>query len=76
MTSVDGVQETLAPDAAQAFEQMRQDAASQGLDIKAVSGFRSVAVQQSIWDNKVASASPEVVALTSAPPVIVSITRV
>ncbi|KAI9129750.1 D-alanyl-D-alanine carboxypeptidase family protein [Acaryochloris sp. CCMEE 5410] len=68
VTSVDGVQETLAPDAAQAFEQMRQDAASQGLDIKAVSGFRSVAVQQSIWDNKVASASPEVVALTSAPP--------
>lgn len=68
VTSVDGVQETLAPEAAQAFEQMRRDAASQGLDIKAVSGFRSVAVQQSIWDNKVASASPEVVAKTSAPP--------
>ncbi|KAI9129597.1 D-alanyl-D-alanine carboxypeptidase family protein [Acaryochloris sp. CCMEE 5410] len=68
VTSVDGVQETLAPDAAQAFEQMRQDAASQGLDIKVVSGFRSVAVQKSIWDNKVASASPEVVAKTSAPP--------
>lgn len=68
VTAVDGVTVGLQKDAAQAFEQMRRDAAAQGLDIKGVSGFRSVALQQSIWDSKVASQSPEVVAQTSAPP--------
>lgn len=68
VTSVDGVQETLAPDAAQAFEQLRADAAAQGLDIKAVSGFRSVAHQQDNWDRKLANQTAEEVAKSVAPP--------
>ena len=68
VSSVDGVQVGLREDAATAFENLVQDAAAQGLDIKAVSGYRSVADQQSIWDSKVANQAPEVVAKTSAPP--------
>jgi LAS superfamily LD-carboxypeptidase LdcB len=69
VTSVDGVKEGLTKDAAQAFEQMRSDAAQQGLDIRAVSGFRDVASQEQLWKEQVASqGSPEAAAKISAPP--------
>jgi LAS superfamily LD-carboxypeptidase LdcB len=69
VTSVDGVKEGLTEDAAQAFEQMHADAAAQGLDIRAVSGFRDVASQEQLWKEQVASqGSPEAAAKISAPP--------
>ncbi|MGR3277094.1 D-alanyl-D-alanine carboxypeptidase family protein [Acaryochloris marina NIES-2412] len=69
VTSVDGVTNTLAPDAAQAFENMVAAAKAQGLDIQAVSGFRSVDLQQQLWDTKVAKVgSAQEAAKTSAPP--------
>lgn len=68
VSSVAGVQVGLHKDAASAFEQMVQDAQAQGLDIKAVSGFRSVALQKEIWDSKTANTDPSIVAKTSAPP--------
>lgn len=69
VTSVDGVTNTLAPDAAQAFENMVAAAQAQGLDIQAVSGFRSVDLQRQLWDTKVAKVgSEQEAAKTSAPP--------
>lgn len=68
VSSVAGVQVGLHKDAATAFEQLVQDAQAQGLDIKAVSGFRSVALQKEIWDGKTATTDPSIVAKTSAPP--------
>ncbi|UJB73382.1 D-alanyl-D-alanine carboxypeptidase family protein (plasmid) [Acaryochloris sp. 'Moss Beach'] len=69
VTSVDGVTNTLAPDAAQAFENMVAAAQAQGLDIQAVSGFRSVDLQRQLWDAKVAKVgSAQEAAKTSAPP--------
>lgn len=68
VTSVDGVQETLAPEAAQAFEQMVADAAAQGLDIKAISGFRDKQIQQQLFDLQTQrQGSPEAAAKVSAP---------
>lgn len=66
--SLEGAEVGLNKDAAEKFEQLSNDAAKQGLDIKAASGFRSVNDQQEIWDAKVASSSPEEVAKVSAPP--------
>lgn len=69
VTSVDGKDEGLTKDAAQAFEKMREDAAAQGLDIQAVSGHRSVELQQELWDNQVKKQGSEATAAKiSAPP--------
>lgn len=69
VTSVDGVDEGLTKDAAEAFEQMRGDAADQGLDIRAVSGYRSKELQQGLWDNQVEKQGSEAAAAKiSAPP--------
>lgn len=68
VSAVTGATAGLQKDAATAFEQMVQDAQAQGLDIKAVSGFRSTALQQEIWDSKVKNTDPRIVAKTSAPP--------
>lgn len=69
VTSVDGVEVGLTKDAADAFEKMRKDAASQGLDIQAVSGHRSVELQQQLWDDQVKKqGSEEAAAKISAPP--------
>lgn len=69
VTSVDGKDEGLTKDAAAAFEKMREDAAAQGLDIRAVSGHRSVNLQQELWDNQVKKQGSEVAAAKiSAPP--------
>ncbi|NJR56484.1 MAG: M15 family metallopeptidase, partial [Acaryochloris sp. CRU_2_0] len=67
--SVDGVKEALTKEAAEAFEQMHADAAAQGLDIRAISGFRDVATQKQLWEEQVArQGSPEAAAKISAPP--------
>ncbi|MGR3278544.1 D-alanyl-D-alanine carboxypeptidase family protein [Acaryochloris marina NIES-2412] len=69
VTSVDGVNEGLNKDAAEAFEKMREDAATQGLDIRAVSSHRSVADQQKLWENQVKKQGSEAAAAKiSAPP--------
>ena len=69
VTSVDGKDEGLTKDAAKAFEKMREDASVQGLDIKAVSGHRSVELQQELWDNQVSKQGSEAAAAKiSAPP--------
>ena len=69
VTSVDGANEGLTKEAAEAFEQMREDAAQQGLDIKAVSGFRGKQRQELLFSDQVAEkGSPEAAAKISAPP--------
>lgn len=68
VSSVDGVQEALTKDAAESFEQMVADAAAQGLDIKAVSGFRDKQIQQELFDAQTQrKGSPEAAAKVSAP---------
>lgn len=61
--------ETLHKDAAAAFNKMRSDAASQGIDLNVLSGHRSVAEQQQLWDAQVAKQGSEIkAAQLSAPP--------
>lgn len=61
--------ETLQKDAATAFNKMRSDAASQGIDLNVLSGYRSVSVQQQLWDAQVAKLGSEIkAAQISAPP--------
>ncbi|WP_041661127.1 D-alanyl-D-alanine carboxypeptidase family protein [Acaryochloris marina] len=68
VTAVDGATVGLTQDAASAFEQMRADAAAQGLDIKAVSGFRDRKLQEELFSDQVAEqGSPEAAAKISAP---------
>lgn len=68
VTSVDGTEVALTKDAAESFEQMRADAAAQGLDIKAVSGFRDKQLQAQLFSDQVAKqGSPEAAAKISAP---------
>ncbi|NJM66584.1 MAG: peptidoglycan DD-metalloendopeptidase family protein [Acaryochloris sp. RU_4_1] len=67
--SVDGVKEALTKEAAEAFEQMHADAAAQGLDIRAVSGFRDKQTQQELFELQTQrQGSPEAAAKVSAPP--------
>ena len=64
-----GRTEVLQKDAAAAFDKMRQDAARQGIDLTVVSGFRSTATQQQLWDAQVAKQGSEAAAAKiSAPP--------
>ncbi|WP_262562739.1 D-alanyl-D-alanine carboxypeptidase family protein [Acaryochloris sp. CCMEE 5410] len=69
VTAVDGATVGLTQDAAAAFEQMREAAAAQGLDIKAVSGFRSRKLQAELFSDQVAKqgGSIEAAAKISAP---------
>jgi LAS superfamily LD-carboxypeptidase LdcB len=64
-----GRTEVLNKDAAAAFNKMKQDAAKQGIDLSVVSGYRSVDVQQQLWDAQVAKqGSEQAAAQISAPP--------
>lgn len=68
VTSVDGVQEALTQEAATAFENMVEDARAQGLDIRAVSGFRDKQTQQELFDLQTQrQGSAEAAAQVSAP---------
>jgi LAS superfamily LD-carboxypeptidase LdcB len=61
--------ETLHKDAAAAFNKMRQDAANAGIDLTVVSGYRSIADQQTLWVNQVNKlGSQAAAAKVSAPP--------
>jgi len=64
-----GRTESLHKDAATSFDKMRADAASQGVDLYAISGFRSTETQQQLWDQQVQrKGSEELAAKVSAPP--------
>ncbi|MGR3280348.1 M15 family metallopeptidase, partial [Acaryochloris marina NIES-2412] len=69
VAAVDGATVGLTKDAAAAFEKMQKAAASQGLDIKAVSGFRSRKLQEELFSDQVAKqgGSLEAAAKISAP---------
>lgn len=61
--------ERLHKDAAAAFNKMRLDAAKSGIDLKVVSGFRSVKDQEVLWVQQVnKQGSEEKAARISAPP--------
>lgn len=61
--------EVLHKDAAAAFSKMRQDAAQDGIDLSVISGYRSKATQQQLWDAQVAKqGSEEAASKISAPP--------
>lgn len=61
--------ERLHKDAAGAFNKMRSDAAKSGIDLKVVSGFRSVKDQEVLWVQQVnKQGSEEKAAKISAPP--------
>jgi murein DD-endopeptidase MepM/ murein hydrolase activator NlpD len=67
LVSVGG--EELNRDAANAFSRMQQSALNSGIRLDVVSGFRSVADQQSLWDNQVQrQGSASAAAKISAPP--------
>ncbi len=61
--------EQLHKDAAIAFDKMQSAARNSGIELDVVSGFRSVAAQQKLWDAQVAEqGSPTAAAAISAPP--------
>jgi LAS superfamily LD-carboxypeptidase LdcB/murein DD-endopeptidase MepM/ murein hydrolase activator NlpD len=61
--------EVLNKDAAAAFNKMKSDAASQGIDLSVISGYRSVATQTELWNAQVAKQGSEpAAAKISAPP--------
>ncbi len=64
-----GRTEYLHKTAAAAFEQMVRAAAGSGITLSAFSGFRSIPIQQGLWDAQVRKlGSPEAAAKVSAPP--------
>jgi LAS superfamily LD-carboxypeptidase LdcB len=64
-----GRTERLHKDAAASFNKMRSDAAKDGVDLYTISGFRSKADQQPLWDSQVAKqGSATAAAKISAPP--------
>lgn len=69
VTSGSSRTETLHPDAAEAFERMVSAARQEGIDLQAVSGFRSVAIQQDVFESKrlERGQTPEERAKVSAP---------
>ena len=61
-------EEQLDFEAAQAFEQMRQAAQAEGIDLMLISGFRSIADQKDLFDAQIErKGSPEAAAVSSAP---------
>ena len=61
--------EQLHKDAARAFQQMQADAAQDGVQLMAVSGFRDVGIQSELFSAQTArQGSPELAARISAPP--------
>jgi LAS superfamily LD-carboxypeptidase LdcB len=64
-----GRSESLQKDAASSFEKMRADAQSQGINLYAISGFRSTEEQTALWNDQVRKqGSEEKAARINAPP--------
>lgn len=64
-----GRNEKLNNDAASSFEKMRSDAAKEGINLYALSGYRSKEEQTTLWNQQVAKqGSEEAAAKISAPP--------
>jgi zinc D-Ala-D-Ala carboxypeptidase len=62
-------EEFLDTEAAQAFEAMKKNARTQGIQLMAISGFRNIADQKVLFENQIARrGSPEAAARLSAPP--------
>jgi zinc D-Ala-D-Ala carboxypeptidase len=62
-------EELLDAEAAQAFEAMKKNARTQGIQLMAISGFRNTADQRVLFENQIARrGSPEAAARLSAPP--------
>ena len=66
LTSADGIQMTA--ETAEAYKQMKSDAAKQGLSIRAVSGFRTVEYQRNLYNSYLAGDSQANVDRYSARP--------
>lgn len=61
--------ELLAPEAADAFWQMQQDAATQGISLSIISGFRTISEQAALFERQIQrQGSREMAAQLSAPP--------